>query len=114
MRYGITNLYAIHMTMTALQSEGFLLGRRETVFAILSVLPTPPTTPNPSSYNFEAVNQDLLAAFGESLHGNQPMLAPSAVVAPKPTNDSSEGKNLAEALRDVQREKQIGPTSHGK
>lgn len=87
------------------------------MLALISVLPTPPstkawtTTTNPSSFSQDAVNQDLLAAFGKSLQDNPSTFITNTAAQPKP---SSKGKNLEEALRDAQREKQIGPTTHGK
>jgi hypothetical protein len=99
----------------------FLIGRRESVLALVSsVVPQSVVAPNqaapitPASqpavgYDQSAVDQDLLASFGQSLQETPPIVSRTSN-SPEPFND---GRNLDQALRDSQRAKLVGPITHG-
>jgi uncharacterized membrane protein len=98
-----------------------LIGRRESVLALVSVVPQSVVAPNqaaapitPASqpavgYDQSVVDQDLLASFGQSLQETPPIVSRTSD-SPEPSND---GRNLDQALRDSQRAKLVGPITHG-
>jgi hypothetical protein len=116
MRTALACLMIFH---TSVFIDCFLIGRRESVLALVSVVPqsvvasnqAAPITPvsQPVGYDQKAVERDLLASFGQSLQETPPIVSRTSDSA-EPSND---GRNLDQALRDSQRAKLVGPTTHG-
>jgi hypothetical protein len=118
-----TALAYLLVSQASVSIDCFVIGRRESVLALVAVMPQSvsvaapnqngpiaPSSQPVAAYDKNAVEQDLLASFGQSLQQNPPTFSSNIGASPKLT---TAGRSLDQALQESQRAKLVGPTTHG-